>query len=416
MLKSDVLKVELATAETHLSRLDGAPAGENKTMKIAADERDIKSLNERIKVAEKDEAAEVEKLNATSQSSSDDSVLDNTELSQAIKNFKITNSFKGIKSGKLSGLEAEVNDELGLAGNEISTKVFEVGVRTKDVTAAPGAVPVNLMPIFPHIFSASIAETLGIKIVDVPPGTSSWAAIETALSAAPRVAGADQVATAATFRVNSLTPKSISARLEYLIETIFAAGDNLEAALRQHISLALSTELDNQVINGNGTAPNLSGLFKALTNPTADATTLTFGHGLEKLSSLIDGLFGSQTSEISQIVGLDTYKLAAKSVSTPASGGAGELTLADYLMLHSGGFRTNSRMPITVSTKQQAIAHRNGIPGIATAVIPSWGKIQIDDPYSNSAKAQNNVTIHAIVGDLAVLQPGAYAQVEYKVS
>ena len=55
-------------------------------------------------------------------------------------------------------------------------------------------------------------------------------------------------------------------------------------------------------------------------------------------------------------------------------------------------------------------------PGITTAVIPSWGKIQIDDPYSASAKGQKSVTVHAIVGDLKILQPGAYAQVEYKVS
>ncbi len=325
--------------------------------------------------------------------------------------------FRAAKSGKLEGREAELNQELGFDGNEIPMEIFESSRpdEKRAITAAPGTVGVNLQSIEPYVFAPSIAAGLGIAMPSVPSGSYAIPVITTALTAGARAKGTDQAATAAQFTVHSMTPKQVSARLEFNITDIAAAGTNLEGALRENLSMALSAELDDQIINGDGSAPNLSGLFKVLTDASADATTLTFDHGLAKLADLIDGLWATETMHVRQIVGVDTYRLAAKLTSVPATGGKGELTLADYLKEHSGGFRTNKRMPAEASNKQKAICYRAGMPGLTTAVVPSWGRIMIDDPYSNSAKGQRNVTVHAILGDLKILQADAYAEVEYKV-
>ena len=330
----------------------------------------------------------------------------------------VTNYFK---RGNLEGREAELNSELGFDRNDIPLDLWEKDrpAETREdraVTGAPGTVGLNLANIRPYVFEPSIAAYFGIQMPAVPSGTYAVPTITTALTTGARTKGADQAATAAAFTIAQATPKSVSARLEFLIEDIAAAGTNLEQALRENLSMALSAELDNQIINGDGSAPNLAGLFNKLADPSADTTTLTFDHGLAKLADLIDGLWATETMQVRQMVGVDSYVLAAKSVSVPATGGKGELTLADYLRAHSGGFRTNKRMPAKSGTKQQGLAHRAGMPGIASAIIPTWGRIAIDDPFSNSAKGQRNITAHAIVGDLILTHPAAYAQVEFKVS
>ena len=322
-----------------------------------------------------------------------------------------------LKGRVVTGAEAEVSDAFE-AGGDIPFAMMEPAPSEKRaVTSAPGTVGVNFAPVQPAVFAPSIAAYMGVDMPQVKSGTFGQARISTSLTASARTKGSAQAATAAAFAVSTATPKTVSAALEFLAEDVAAAGHpNFEAALRENLSMALSAELDNQFINGDGSAPNLGGLFNALTDPTADSTTLTFDHGLSKLADLIEGLWATETGHVRQVVGVDTYKLMAKVVSVPATGGKGELTLADYLKAHSGGVRTNSRMPATSSSKQQALAFRAGRQGMRTAVAPHWGRIAITDVYSGAAKAQTAVSFHVLVGDVLVIQPDAYAQVEYKVS
>ena len=326
-----------------------------------------------------------------------------------------------------TGAEAELRALHGVGDDAIPMALFDVPHREeverrereeRATTPAPATVGVNLGMVEPFVFAPSIAPTLGIEVRQVSTGTYAIPRVSTAPStAAPKAKSGAADATAGALTVVSATPKRVPARLTLTLEDVAAVGtDSFESGLRQALQGQLSHSLDNQVINGDGQAPNLSGLFQQLDDATADAVTLTFDHGLGKLADLIDGLWATMTSHVVQCVGVDTYKLAAKAVSVPAEGGKGELTLADYLRMHSGGFHTNSRMPATAAMKQKGLAYRMGRMGLTTAVIPSWGRIAIDDVYSDSDKGERHVTLSAIVGDLLIVQPGAYAEVEYKVA
>ena len=320
---------------------------------------------------------------------------------------------------RIDGAEAELSDACGARG-DIPLELFQPdpreAVEERVVTSAPGTVGVAVAPIQPHVFAPSIAPYLGIDMPTVGSGTFSQARINAALSADSEAKGAAADATAATFAVKSATPKRVSARLELLAEDIAAAGvSNFETALRQNLTMALSAELDKQMIVGAGAGNDLEGLLHGLTAATADGTTLTFQHGITKMAALVDGLWATETAHIRQIVGVATYRLAAGVFAGSASN-KGERPLADYLRDQSGGFRTNSRMPAVDSTKQQGIAFRSGVSGVRTAVCPHWGRIGITDVYSGSAKAETAVTFHVLLGDVLVIQPGAYARTEYKVS
>ena len=353
-----------------------------------------------------------------------------------LSNFVIA----AMRGRRVDGVEAELSDACEARG-DIPFELFEPdprdavvnivgangieqvhyragpgGIEERDVTSAPGTVGVNVAPIQPHIFAPSIAAYMGIDMPMVGSGTFSQARINAALTADSKAKGGEIAATEATFATSTATPKRISARLEMLAEDIAAAGvSNFESALRQNLTMALSAELDDQMINGDGSGNDLEGLIEALTAAGADGTTLTYQHGIGKLAGLVDGLWATETAQIRQIVGVDTYRLAAEVFAGSASN-RGERPLSDYLREFSGGFRTNSRMPATAATKQSGLAFRSGVSGVRTAVAPTWGRIGITDVYSGSAKAETAVTFHVLVGDVLVIQPGAYALTEYKVS
>ena len=73
---------------------------------------------------------------------------------------------------------------------------------------------------------------------------------------------------AAAFTVETTTPHRIGASLNLALEDIASVGQaNFESLLRQHISLAVSDELDEQMLNGDGMNDDLTGDFPAAHGP-----------------------------------------------------------------------------------------------------------------------------------------------------
>ena len=74
-------------------------------------------------------------------------------------------------------------------------------------------------------------------------------------------------------------------------------------------------------------------------------------------------------------------------------------------------------MPATDANVARGIVYRKGRPGLRTACLPQWGSIAVDDIYSDAASGQRHFTMNILVGSkVLVVQPGAYALVEWKVS
>ena len=193
-------------------------------------------------------------------------------------------------------------------------------------------------------------------------------------------------ATAAAFTVTSVTPKRISARLAIAIEDVAAVGQqNFESILRQNLSLVLSDQLDDQAINGNGTAPNLAGIFQRLTDPSAPTAVADFDAYAAAHAGGVDGLWANTIADVMIVVGPATYTLASRTFQT-ATNYKGELSAAAYAMANTGGLWTNERMPdaatfLSVDNVQQAILYRKGrsmmggAGAMRTAVCPHWNEI-----------------------------------------
>ena len=324
----------------------------------------------------------------------------------------------------LSGVEAELAAALGTGDGDIPMAVFDVPHRdalraeTRAITPAPataGNFGINMGEVQPFIFAPSIAAGLGIEVRDVPSGTYAVPRISTAPStAAPQAKGGAADATAGAITVVSSAPKRVPARLSIAIEDVAAFGtDTFESALRMALQSKLSDSLDNQIINGDGTAPNLSGLLNQLTDPSApDSGVEDFGRWVAIASSVIDGLWASRLAEVAMVWNAEAYRQAA----SVFRGNDSPVSAQAHLNMELSGFRANARMPATASNVAAGIAARLGQSGITRAVVPSWGRLAVDDMYTDSAKGQRHITISAIVGDLLIVQPDAYVQVAARVS
>ena len=344
---------------------------------------------------------------------------------------RLTNYLTAAAEGRLpSGAEAELREASGLgAGRGIPIELFEPppsaerresGDEHRVVTPAPGTVGVNLDPIRPAVFATSIAARLGVDMPRVASGTYATATVSTSVTAGSRAKSADAPATEGALTVTTATPKRVSARLELTLEDIAAVGqENFESILRQNLSLALSAELDNQAINGNGTAPNLAGFFNRLAAVSAPAANVeTWTRFLAIQSGGIDGLWATELDQIGIVVNPETFRLSAATFQGTDS----EESAASYLKRVGGGWWTNSRMPDKTNNIADGILYRMGrsamgaSAGMRTAVCPHWGEVSIDDIYSGSIKAERYFTMHVLLGDVILVQPDAYSRVRFRVS
>ena len=321
------------------------------------------------------------------------------------------------------GAEAEYGAAVGVTDGSIPLDLSTVEARAVEhradtVSGAPSTTGVNLHPVQPAIFAPSIAPRLGISMPQVQSGTFATATVSTSLTAGTKAKGAAGESTAAALTVSTSGVKRITARLSLREEDIASVGQaNFEAALRQNLSMVLSDQYDAQALTGNGQAPNLAGIFQRLTDAAAPDAVATFDSFAAVLANGVDGLWASRTNEVAIVVGVDTYRLSARTFQS-ASSYKGERTAAAFLEANSGGWWTNKRMPATVAASkvQAGIVYRKGQPGMQTAVHPVWNRISIDDIYTDSASATRHVTLHVLCGDVILVQPAAYSEVAFKVS
>ena len=247
-------------------------------------------------------------------------------------------------------------------------------------------------PIASRVFSRSIAARLGVSMPTVPVGATNFPVMLTGASASMAVPGAQVSAEAATFTGFTLEPVRLSARYKFRIEDA-AKLRGYEAALRRDLAAVMSDAMDNQIVNGDGTSPNVNGFLNELTAP-ADPTAVTdYAQYKSAITSLVDGLNAYQLSEIRVVLGAACYQLGEISYRT-ATGG--DLSVVEHLTGRVGGLSVSSRIPAPASKIQTNIAAKTAYPG-RNAVAPIWRALEIiRDPYSDSDAGEVSLTAIAL--------------------
>lgn len=341
----------------------------------------------------------------------------------------------GMRKRVPSGAEGELAQELGLGVGSIPMELWtppreerQADPEKRAITPAPSSgTGVNLDTLRPHVFSPSVADRLMLDMPVVPSGAYSTATLTTPATADAVAKGAAVPETAAGFTPTQTTSHRVGARLELALEDIANVGtESFEPLLREHISLVLSSEIDNQLINGDGQNDDLLGFFARLTDPAAAPSAVTDFDGFAAAhADGIDGLWSLGIDTVSIVVGQETMRLAARTFQT-ATNYKGEMSAAAYAMANTAGFWTNSRMPdpatfMGTDDVQMAILCRKGRSMMPTpmrlAVCPVWfGSIQVDDPYTGANVGERYYTLSVLLGDVIITQPAAYSQIAYRVA
>ena len=328
----------------------------------------------------------------------------------------------------VSGAELELQQAAGVTGIPLELFMPNPTERRqaehRDTSNAPGTgLGVNVDPILPSIFARSVLPRLGVDMPRVASGTYSTMTVTTDLTAAFQTAGDAFTATAAVLTPQTSTPHRLTGRLSLRIEDIAAIGvGNFESTLRQNLMLVMSDEMDKAGLTGNGTAPNVHGLYPQLTNPTDPTAVVDFDGFVSAMAGGIDGGPWAEGMGNIMLVVNPAVMILSETTFQSAASYKGEMSAASYLRNHSMGYFGNRRMPATDATIAGAIRYRagtmglDGVNAVKTATMAMWDSVDIDDIYTDSASGIRHFTMHILCGSVIIQQASAYERVDLKLA
>ena len=238
-----------------------------------------------------------------------------------------------------------------------------------------------------RVFTRSVASRLGVAIPTVPVGAAVYPIMLSGTAAAMAADGTEVDAAAASFTGHNLDPIRVSAAYLFNVRQTLQLRD-FENVLRRDLTALISDKMDDQIVNGNGVAPNVNGFLTELPADTHTGTT-TFAHFLSAFTSVVDGINAYNLTDLRAIVGKDTFEHAYSIYR----GNNSDTSAYEHVLARVGGISVSDRIPDKDTNKRQSnIMALASYPG-RNAVMPVWrGLDLIRDVYTNAAAGQIRLT------------------------
>lgn len=321
----------------------------------------------------------------------------------------------------VDGREAELNAALNVrsAGGVVvpwqalAPTIDEDDAETRQdaLTSAPASPDVNRVnrPIIPRVFAGGVADFLGIGMPSVGVGEQVFTYLSAGVDPEQKAKDAAVDADAATFTPKTFAPVRLSARYKFRIEDL-AVLAGMESALRGDLRMAMREAMDNQILNGDGDAPNVDGLLATaakggladVANPAAVVNAASL---INSYASQVDGKYATTQGAIRVLIGAATY---AKVVSLVQ----GDAYVFDRFAALT---RISSLVPAAAANIQQAVAVKRSAPGLY-AVAPVWQGVElIRDPYTDAKSGQIAITAHAL-WNFGIVRSDAFNRLKFKLA
>ena len=276
-------------------------------------------------------------------------------------------------------------------------------------------------PILQRLFGPGILDALGVRIDSVPSGRTEWPLLTGGVAPDQAVEGAAAAAAvAATFTTETLKPKRLTGRYEFTWEQSAQVPD-LEMALRLDLAGAVKSKMSFLALNGDesSNAQEPSGFLEKLSVPTAPAAVATYEDFAGSHASAVDGIHAQREGEVSSVVGVASYQLAARTYRT---GAGSDESASEALMRRSMACVASSYVPDAGNNDIQTgnIFHAAGPNGGGAmrgdSVAGVWPTLEVvRDPYSKAS--QGVILTWITLWDLeAAFRADAYKRVSFKVA
>ena len=252
-----------------------------------------------------------------------------------------------VEHRQTDGADAELQQDRGLATNQIPLDLLRLPVEHRAVTTGPPNVGTTEQPAILPVFAAGVGAFIGADRPTVDAGTVAVPVLDQR----PVVGGphADSTAvdeTDGSFSSSLLTPGRIQS--SYFYRRVDAARfPVIDLALRQALSDGLEEKLDQELIAGAAglfTGTNLSA--HAAASVTSFATYLSeFAH------ARVDGRHASALADVRTVMGSATFAHAGNQYRSTNA----DYSALDALMSKTGGVRVSAHVPAVAGNKQSAV-------------------------------------------------------------
>ena len=301
----------------------------------------------------------------------------------------------------MSGVEAEYNQEFGLASDQFPLELLvrddpPGDVETRAIITGSPDAGVSQATWVDRLFSDTAARRLGVTFPTVGPGVSAYPVITG--GGAPKQRGRTQAAVVGAYAaaVVELKPTRNAVHGIYSIEDA-ARLPGLAAAIQRDMRAAMVERIDRVIFVGdtgaNEDTADITGLQTAAITEIAltQAQKVKGDKILESLAALIDGKHAASPQDLNVVTTVGTNALWMGTVQNSA---ASNETIAGFL--RANGITWGVRGDVEAATASGDFAAFIGLARgqRGTAVAPIWSAATlITDKYTGAAKGEVQLTL-----------------------
>ena len=325
----------------------------------------------------------------------------------------------------LDGPEGELRAELKLSDEAVPLEALlptpeERADAVSPQTGAGAALPPGTInrttgQLLTRVFTMTDGAFLGVPMPTVPAGMRRYPVMVDGTDASMQARGAGPDAKAAEFDVQDVTPKRLTGRYVFDLEGVAEMGGLLESTLRSDLRTVMGYQMDRQMLLGDGTGNNVSGILEELdleAQPGSvfsnnDPSLLTWELCKQLAYGSLDGQYLRMESDMRLLVGKASYDLMKQVYFEDNNVSRAEEDGTDIIRRQGVALRPSYQIPAPAvakvppktanSSKKIQNAVLTTMP--SDAVMPVWqGMTMIRDPYTNAKGAQVILTAHMLFG------------------
>lgn len=342
------------------------------------------------------------------------------EFGRELRNYSLAAAINGALSGRLTGREAEIDQELkrgregrsGASGihlavpSEILLGGREQRSQTVGTPAAGGyTVATNLAAVADRFRPALKVEGMGATVLrglsgflDLPnlaaSGSASWVA-----------ENGNATRSAASFDKVSMAPKTVTGEYRLSRRLMLQSNTAIEDLLRRDLGFLLSQELDRAAIAGTGTAPEPRGVLN-----TAGVAKVAFA-GVPEFGDLAADLIAElELDDVTGTTAFLTNPTVMKALRKTKDGDGHVIPLAEQF--HGGRVEVSTQVPANLGDDEDKSALIYGQWG--ELYLGYWSAVDIlINPYHPDVASNGGALLHAFLdADVAVRHSQAFAYAE----
>jgi HK97 family phage major capsid protein len=336
-----------------------------------------------------------------------------------LKNFRFSRFINSLRSGKLSGLEAEMAQEYKLEAQRSGIAVqSEFGIPgivlgQRGVTAGAAGTGKYLVTDEPIQFIDALMDylvlvQLGAQYFDGLVGNLPLTSDSDVASAVWVDENGDSTETTPTFSRATMTPKRLSAFVEMSNALLIQGSVGVENKIRRQLAAAMANAIQIAAINGSGNAPTPRGILNTVGIGSvvmgANGGAVTWPKMVE-LETKVD----SANALLGNLAYLTNSKVRGALKTTVKEAGSG-LYLMEGKEMNGYPVAITNHVPSNLTKgTSNGVCSAAIFGNFADLAIGQWAGLDITaDPYGKLKKGATDIVLNSY-NDVAVLRAASFA-------